>query len=276
MVKNTVATFKEAKGQEKLAMVTCYDYTMARIMDNCGINAILVGDSLGMVMLGYPDTISVTIDEMILYCAAVSRGCTKPLLICDMPFLSSQCGIKDTIRNAGRLMKEGHAQAVKMEGGATFAAEVAALTRASIPVMAHIGLTPQSVHSLGGYKVQGRDLEAAQKLLADARALEEAGAFALLLECVPAPLAAKITATVAIPTIGIGAGSGCDGQVLVWQDMLGLTSGHKPKFVRRFAEAEQTMRQAFTEYVTAVREGTFPVDAESYAMGDASCLDKLY
>lgn len=275
-MKNTVATFRAAKGQEKLVMVTCYDYTMARLMDDCGINALLVGDSLGMVMLGYADTVPVTMEEMIHHSAAVARGCTKPLLICDMPWLSSQCGVDEAVRNAGRLIKEGRAQAVKLEGGAEFAPEVAALTRASIPVMAHIGLTPQSVNALGGYKVQGRDQATAQKLLDDARALEAAGAFSLLLECVPTPLATKITAAVGIPTIGIGAGNGCDGQVLVWQDMLGLNGGHTPKFVRRFMEAGRMMQGAFRDYARAVRDGTFPGDGEDYAMADASCLDKLY
>lgn len=275
-MKNTVATFRAAKGREKLAMVTCYDYTMARLMDDCGLNALLVGDSLGMVMLGYEDTVPVTMEDMIHHCAAVARGCTQPLLVCDMPWLSSQCGVAEAVKNAGRLIKEGRAQAVKAEGGAEFAPEVSAMVRASIPVMAHIGLTPQSVNALGGYKVQGKDQAAAQKLLDDARALESAGAFALLLECVPSPLAAKITAAVSIPTIGIGAGAGCDGQVLVWQDMLGLNMGHAPKFVRRFAEAGQIMQTAFREYGDAVRAGTFPAEYEGYAMADAACLKKLY
>lgn len=264
-----------AKGNEKLAMLTCYDYTLARIMDESGVNAILVGDSLGMVMLGYPDTVRVSMEEMVHHCAAVARGVQNALLICDMPFLSSQCGVEDTVRNAGRLLKEGHAHAVKMEGGAEFAPEIAALARASIPVMAHIGLTPQSVNALGGYKVQGRDLEAAQKLMADARALEKAGAFGLLLECVPAPLAEKITSMVKIPTIGIGAGPHCDGQVLVWQDMLGLTSGHTAKFVRRFADAGAMLRQAFADYQTAVRSGEFPAREHCYDM-DAEIIRKLH
>ena len=245
-------------------MLTCYDYSMARIMDECGVNALLVGDSLGMVMLGYPDTVSVTMEEMIHHCAAVSRGASNVLVICDMPFLSSQCGITETVRNAGRLLKEGHAQAVKMEGGSSFAPEIAALVRASIPVMAHIGLTPQSVHAIGGYKVQGKDAKTAEKLLADAKILEDAGAFALLLECVPAELAARITEIVKIPVIGIGAGPHCDGQVLVCQDMLGINTQLSPRFVRRFADCGDLVRNAVKSYCAAVNDGSFPALHESY------------
>lgn len=267
-MKNTVSSFREAKGREKLTMLTAYDYTMAGLVDQCGINSILVGDSLGMVMLGYEDTLSVTLEDMIHHCAAVSRGARDALLVCDMPFMSFQCGVEDTLRNAGRLIKEGHAQAVKLEGGAEFAPEVRALVRASIPVMGHLGLTPQSVNALGGYKVQGKSLEAAQKLLDDARALEAAGIFALVLECVPLPLAKKLTEILSIPTIGIGAGNVCDGQVLVWQDMLGLTSGHTAKFVRRFAELGQEARKAFTAYAEAVRSGAYPSEEHSYHMDE--------
>lgn len=274
-MKNTTATFRAAKGKEKLSMLTCYDYSMAKLMDACGINAILVGDSLGMVMLGYPDTVSVTMEEMIHHCAAVARGLENALLICDMPFLSSQCGVEAAVRNAGRLLKEGRSQAVKMEGGAEYAAEIAAMTRASIPVIAHLGLTPQSVNVFGGYKVQGKEEAAAQKLLEDARAVERAGAFAILLECVPAPLAGKITASVQIPTIGIGAGPDCDGQVLVWQDMLGLTAGHTPKFVRRFADAGKLLKDAFCQYDQDVKNGAFPAAEHSFTM-NAETLQKLY
>ena len=214
-MKTTTTSFRHAKGQKKLTMLTAYDYTIATLMDRCGIDALLVGDSLGMVMLGYEDTLPVTLDDMIRHCAAVSRGAKSALVVCDMPFMSSQCGVEDTLRNAGRLIKEGGAQAVKLEGGTDFAPEIRALTRASIPVMGHLGLTPQSINALGGFKVQGKSLGAAQKLLDDARAVQEAGAFAMVLECVPAALAARITAELEIPTIGIGAGPGCDGQVLV-------------------------------------------------------------
>lgn len=274
-MKNTVATFKAAKNRQKLSMLTAYDYTIARIMDSCGINSILVGDSLGMVMLGYPDTLPVTMEDMIHHCAAVARGVENALLICDMPFMSSQCGVNETVRNAGRLIKEGRAQAVKMEGGAEFAEEIKALVRASIPVIAHVGLTPQSVNALGGYSVQGKSVEVAQKLLDDARALADAGAFALLLECVPAALAAKITREIPIPVIGIGAGPDCDGQVLVWQDMLGINQGHTPKFVRRFAEVGDIMEKAFKEYGTSVANGTFPAPEHCYGM-DAENLSRLY
>ena len=273
-MKNTVASFRAAKGCRKLAMLTCYDYSMARLMAEAGVNALLVGDSLGMVVLGHADTVSVTLEEMIHHCAAVARGAGDCLVICDMPFLSSQCGVTDAVRNAGRLIKEGRAQAVKLEGGAEFAPEIAALARASIPIMGHIGLTPQSVNALGGFRVQGRDLEAARKLIADARAIEAAGAFALVLECVPDSLAAIITASVSIPVIGIGAGPDCDGQVLVWQDMLNVTARQKPKFVRVFADAGDLMRRAFHDYMSAVEDGSFPAAPESYHM-DAEALREL-
>lgn len=274
-MKNTVTTFKAAKGQQKLTMLTCYDYSMARIMDAAGINALLVGDSLGMVILGYADTVGVTMEEMIHHSAAVARGITNALLICDMPFLSSQCGVRDTVRNAGRLIKKGRAHAVKMEGGAEFVPEIEALVRASIPVMAHIGLTPQSLNALGGYKVQGKDLETARKLIEDARAVEKAGAFAVLLECVPHALAAIITKSLRVPVIGIGAGPYCDGQVLVWQDMLGITAGAKPKFVRKFADIGALMSCAFSEYKKTVEEGNFPDENESYRM-EAETVKQLY
>lgn len=274
-MKNTVATFKEAKGRHKLTMLTCYDYSMAKIMDETGINALLVGDSLGMVMLGYSSTVPVTIEEMIHHCAAVARGSKNSLVVCDMPFMSSQCGARDTVRNAGRIIKKGGAHAVKLEGGAEFASDIEALVRASIPVMAHIGLTPQSVNALGGYKAQGKDVETAQKLIADARVLEKAGAFAIVLECVPHALAALITKSVKIPVIGIGAGPCCDGQVLVWQDMLGLTGAKTPKFVRTFGDAGTVIRQALNEYQDAVQNGTFPSESESYQM-EAETVKILY
>lgn len=273
-MKNTVATFQAAKGREKLTMLTAYDYTIARIMDAAGINSILVGDSLGMVMLGYKDTVSVTMEDMIHHCAAVARGTSNALLICDMPFMSSQCGVNETLRNAGRLLKEGGAQAVKLEGGREFEAEIRALTRASIPVIAHMGLTPQSINALGGYKVQGKSLAAARKLLEDARCLAEAGAFAILLECVPAPLAKKITENVPVPVIGIGAGPDCDGQVLVWQDMLGISGTQIPKFVRKFADIGEIMAGAFSEYSKAVKKGEFPGSAHCYGI-DPALMEQL-
>ena len=276
-MKNTVVTFRESKGQEKLVMLTAYDYSTARVMDMAGVDALLVGDSLGMVMLGYPDTLSVTVDDMVRHCAAVARGAQKALVVCDMPFMSYHVSVEDTVRNAGRLMTEGRAQAVKLEGGAEFAAEVRALTRASIPVMGHLGLTPQSVNAFGGFKVQGKTMAAAQKLLDDARALQDAGAFALVLECVPAPLAERVTQALAIPVIGIGAGAGCDGQVLVWQDMTGMTLSHLPRFVKRFGEVGASLRSAVEAYAREVRAGAFPTEDHGYPLpeGMEKTLKKL-
>lgn len=276
-MKNTIVTFREAKGQEKLVMLTAYDYSTARVMDMAGVDALLVGDSLGMVMLGYPDTLSVTVDDMVRHCAAVARGAQKALVVCDMPFMSYHVSVEETVRNAGRLMTEGRAQAVKLEGGAEFAAEVRALTRASIPVMGHLGLTPQSVNAFGGFKVQGKSMAAAQKLLDDARALEEAGAFALVLECVPAPLAERVTQALSIPVIGIGAGAGCDGQVLVWQDMTGMTLSHLPRFVKRFGEVGASLRSAVEAYAREVRAGAFPGEDHGYPLpeGMEKTLKKL-
>lgn len=273
-MKQTAVTFRQAKGQRKLAMLTAYDATIARLMDD-HVDAVLVGDSLGMVMLGQPDTLSVTMDQMIHHCAAVSRGLTRPLLVCDMPFMSYHLSPQQACANAGRLVQEGRAQAVKLEGGHHFCPQVEAIVQASIPVMGHLGLTPQSLHSMGGYKVQGRGREAAQTLLDDARALERAGVFAIVLECVPAPLAALVSRSVGVPTIGIGAGPDCDGQVLVWQDMVGMVDGLSPKFVKHYAELGTVMRQAFQTYAEEVRAGTFPAAEHTYAM-DEKDLEKLY
>ena len=245
-MKNTVVTFQEAKNKgEKLSMLTAYDYSTAKLIDEAGVNAILVGDSLGMVVLGYEDTLSVTMEDMIHHSAAVARGIKDTLLITDMPFMSYQTSVYDAVVNAGRLMKEGRAQAVKLEGGKEVCPQIKAIVDASIPVCAHLGLTPQSVNAFGGFKVQGKGEAAAQKLLDDARAVEEAGAFAVVLECVPQALATKITESIHIPTIGIGAGAGCDGQVLVYQDMLAMYSNMKPKFVKQFAQVGEQMREAF-------------------------------
>ena len=224
-MKNTVSTFKKAKeNKEKLTMLTAYDYSTARLFDEAGINSILVGDSLGNVILGYEDTLSVTMEDMIHHSAAVARGAKNALVVCDMPFMSYQASVYDAVTNAGRLMKEGRANAVKLEGGEEVCPQIKAITECGIPVVAHLGLTPQSINAFGGYKVQGRDLEAAKKLIDDAVAVEKSGAFALVLECVPTEIATKITEKLTIPTIGIGAGNGCDGQVLVYQDMLGMFS----------------------------------------------------
>ena len=264
-MKNTVVTFKQAKEKgEKLTMLTAYDYSTAKLIDEAGINAILVGDSLGMVVLGYEDTLSVTMEDMIHHSAAVSRGIKDTLLITDMPFMSYQTSVYDAVVNAGRLVKEGHAQAVKLEGGKEVCPQIKAIVDASIPVCAHLGLTPQSVNAFGGFKVQGKGEEAAQKLLDEARAVEEAGAFAVVLECVPKALAKKITESISIPTIGIGAGADCDGQVLVIHDMLGINKGFSPRFLRRYADLHTVMTGAVEQYVRDVKECDFPNEKEQY------------
>lgn len=275
-MKHTVSTFAEAKRKGKrIAMLTAYDYSTARLEDEAGIHAILVGDSLGNVVLGYEDTLSVTMKDMIHHGRAVARGAKNALVVVDMPFMSYQTSVYDAVVNAGRLMKEGRAQAVKLEGGAEVAAQVKAIVEAGIPVMGHLGLTPQSINAFGGFKVQGKTEAAARKLIEDAKALEAAGAFSVVLECVPAKLAAKVTEAVSIPTIGIGAGAGCDGQVLVYQDMLGMFSDFTPKFVKRYANVGEAMREAFATYVDEVGAGTFPAEEHTYAIAD-EVLEKLY
>lgn len=275
-MKTTAITFREAKQKgEKLTMLTAYDYSTAKLVDEAGINAILVGDSLGMVMLGYEDTLSVTMEDMIHHSAAVARGAKSALLITDMPFMSYQTSVYDAVVNAGRLVKEGRAQAVKLEGGLEVCEHIKAIVKASIPVCAHIGLTPQSVNAFGGFKVQGKGEAAAQRLLDEARAVEEAGAFSVVLECVPQALAEKITQSVSIPTIGIGAGAGCDGQVLVYQDMLAMYSDMAPKFVRQFAQVGAQMKEAFAAYKMAVCDGTFPAQEHTFKM-DETIIDRLY
>ena len=275
-MKQTAVTFLDHKQKgEKISMLTAYDYSTAKLVDQAGIDGILVGDSLGNVMLWYEDTLSVTVEDMIHHGAAVARGVKNALVVIDMPFLSYQTSVYDAVKNAGRLVKEGRAGAVKLEGGKEFAPQIRAITAASIPVMGHLGLTPQSIHTLGGYRVQGKTEAAAQKLLEDALAVEEAGAFALTLECVPAKLAELITSKLSIPTIGIGAGAGCDGQVLVYQDMLGMFNDYTPKFVKRFAEVGEVMQNAFAEYNRQVKEGSYPDEAHSFGM-DEDVLKKLY
>lgn len=276
MMKNTVSTFREqkAKGQ-KISMLTAYDYSTAKLMDEAGINGILVGDSLGMVVLGYEDTLPVTMEDMIHHTAAVCRGAKNTLVVGDMPFMSYQVSVEDAVYNAGRLMKEGRCQAVKLEGGASVCPQIRAITNASIPVMAHIGLTPQSINAFGGFKVQGKSEEAAKKLLEDAKAVEEAGAFAVVLECVPAKLAELISKSISIPTIGIGAGAGCDGQILVYQDMLGLFSDFTPKFVKKYANVGEMMTQAFRDYIADVQEGSFPAPEHTFAISE-DVIKKLY
>lgn len=259
MAKMTPPAFKARKGSgNKLTVLTAYDYPTARIADRAGIDAVLVGDSLGMVCLGYPDTVSVTMEEMLHHTAAAARGTESALLIADMPFLSYQISPEEAVRNAGRFIKEARADCVKVEGGRSIAPAVAAMVRAGIPVMGHIGLTPQTATALGGFKVQGRDEQAAIDMVEDAKALEEAGAFSLVIECVPVELADKITKSVGIPTIGIGAGPGCDGQVLVIHDMAGLFDRFQPKFVKRYADAGSLISEAVKAYIREVQEGTFP------------------
>ena len=275
-MKNTVLTFKQAKESgEKLTMLTAYDYSTAKLIDESGVNSILVGDSLGNVILGYEDTISVTMEDMIHHSAAVARGAKSALVICDMPFMSYQTSVYDAVVNAGRLMKEGRAGAVKLEGGKEVCPQIKAIVDAGIPVCAHLGLTPQSINAFGGFKVQGKTESAAKKLLDDAKAVEEAGAFAVVLECVPAALAELVTKKVSIPTIGIGAGNICDGQVLVYQDMLGMFNDFTPKFVKRFADIGSVMREAFKVYDAEVKAGTFPSKENTYAIDD-DIIEKLY
>lgn len=276
MMKNTVFTFREQKAKgEKISMLTAYDYSTAKLMDEAGINGILVGDSLGMVVLGYEDTLPVTMEDMIHHTAAVCRGAKNTLVVGDMPFMSYQVSVEEAVYNAGRLMKEGRCQAVKLEGGASVCPQIRAITNASIPVMAHIGLTPQSINAFGGFKVQGKSEEAAKKLLEDAKAVEEAGAFAVVLECVPAKLAELISKYISIPTIGIGAGAGCDGQILVYQDMLGLFSDFTPKFVKKYAKVGEMMTQAFRDYIADVQEGSFPAPEHTFAISEG-IIKKLY
>lgn len=276
MMKNTVFTFREQKAKgEKISMLTAYDYSTAKLMDEAGINGILVGDSLGMVVLGYEDTLPVTMEDMIHHTAAVCRGAKNTLVVGDMPFMSYQVSVEEAVYNAGRLMKEGRCQAVKLEGGASVCPQIRAITNASIPVMAHIGLTPQSINAFGGFKVQGKSEEAAKKLLEDAKAVEEAGAFAVVLECVPAKLAELISKSISIPTIGIGAGAGCDGQILVYQDMLGLFSDFTPKFVKKYAKVGEMMTQAFRDYIADVQEGSFPAPEHTFAISEG-VIKKLY
>lgn len=275
-MKNTSVTFKDSKENgEKLTMLTAYDYTTAKLLDESGIDSILVGDSLGMVVLGYDDTLSVTMEDMIHHSAAVARGAKNALIVTDMPFMSYQTSVYDAVVNAGRLVKEGKAQAVKLEGGIEFCEHIKAIVNASIPVCAHLGLTPQSINAFGGFKVQGKGKEAAQKLLDEARAVEQAGAFAVVLECVPAKLAKKISESISIPTIGIGAGAGCDGQVLVYQDMLAMYPDFKPKFVKQYTQLGSVMKDAFKQYIAEVKSGVFPSEEHTFKIDD-EIIESLY
>ena len=275
-MKNTTTSIMQMKNSgHKISMLTAYDYTTARLLDEAGVNTILVGDSLGNVILGYEDTISVTVEDMIHHSAAVARGAKNALVVTDLPFMSYQTSVYDAVVNAGRLMKEGRAGAVKLEGGKEVCPQIKAIVSAGIPVVAHLGLTPQSINTFGGFKVQGKTEAAAQKLIEDAKAVEEAGAFLLVLECVPAKLAKLVTESINIPTIGIGAGAGCDGQVLVIYDMLGMFSDFKPKFVKHFANAGDMIREAVKTYIAEIDDGTFPAEEHCYKIDD-EVIDKLY
>lgn len=275
-MKKTAATFSEAKlNNKKISMLTAYDYSMAKLADSCGIDGILVGDSLGMVCLGYRDTLSVTMEDMLHHTKAAARGAENALLVSDMPFMSYHASVYDAVKNAGRLIQEGHAEAVKLEGGSGVYRQTRAIVKAQIPVMGHIGLTPQSVNVFGGFKVQGRGLAAAQKLIDDAKRLEDAGVFSIVLECVPSALAAKITEAVSVPTIGIGAGIGCDGQILVYHDMLGMFPDFRPKFVKVFADTGEVIKEGVRNYINEVENGSFPGPEHSFSI-DSEIIDKLY
>jgi len=274
-MKHTVTTVLQQKSEgKKITMLTAYDYSTAKIMDETGIEMLLVGDSLGNTILGYPDTLSVTMEDMIHHSAAVARGTENALVVTDMPFMSYQTSVYDAVCNAGRLVKEGRAEAVKLEGGRTFCPHIKAITEAQIPVMAHLGLTPQSVNAFGGYKVQGKDEESGKNLIDDALAVQEAGAFAVVLECVPADLAALITELLHIPTIGIGAGAGTDGQVLVSHDMLGMYVRKSPKFSKVFADAGAMIKSGTGAYIEETKNGTFPGGEHSFCI-DADTMKTL-
>ena len=268
MKKTTTKLPAMKQSGEKITMLTAYDYTTASLVDKAGIDTILVGDSLGMVMLGYDTTIPVTMEDMISHGAAVVRGAKDTFVIVDMPFMSYQTSIYDAVTNAGRLMKETQCQAVKLEGGVKLREHIRAIVDASIPVVAHIGMTPQSVNAFGGFKVQGKNYDAAKQLILDAKAVEEAGAFMVVLECVPEKLAKLVSESISIPTIGIGAGAGCDGQVLVYQDMLGMYPDFTPKFAKKFADLGNEMVNAFKAYSDEVKAGTFPSEEHGFKIDD--------
>lgn len=267
----------QAKGQRKLSMLTAYDYPTAKIVDECGLDMILVGDSLAMVVLGHEDTLSVDMPEMIHHTKAVARGAKRSMVISDLPFMSYQVSVQQAVENAGRLVKEGGAQAVKLEGGSSVLPQVQAIVQAGIPVQGHLGLTPQSAGQLGGFKVQGKSARAGKQLMEDAQALAEAGCFSIVLEAVPGPLAERVSREVSIPTIGIGAGAGCDGQVLVVHDLVGLFDRFLPKFVKQYARLGQEMSRAVSAYKQEVEAGTFPGTEHSFTMKqeEVAALDRL-
>ena len=264
----TLALQAMKRRAERITMLTAYDYPTALAMDRAGIDVILVGDSLGMVVLGYPNTLPVTMDEMIHHCKAVSRGAKAPLLVGDMPFMSYQVSVEEAVRNAGRFLQEGGMDAVKLEGGGERLEAVRAISQAGIPVMGHLGLTPQSVHQLGGFRPQGRNAADAKRLLEDALRLQEAGCFSLVLESIPARLGAYVSTKLSIPTLGIGAGAGCDGQVLVTHDLLGLFERFTPRFVKRYAELHAEMHRAFERYIEDVHTQAFPAAEHTVEMSE--------
>ncbi len=274
-MKNTIKTFMDAKNKKKLTVLTAYDYSTAKIIDQSGVNGILVGDSLGMVCLGHKDTLSVTLEHMIHHGKAVVTGTKDALVIIDMPFMSYEISPEQALINGGRIIKETGAQALKLEGGLDIIPQVRALVKAKIPVMGHLGLTPQSVNVFGGFKVQGKDASDAQKIIEAALALEETGAFAIVLECIPSKLAKIISEKLSIPTIGIGAGKDCDGQVLVWQDAVGMFSDFTPKFVKKYADLGSILNKAFSEYTDEVEKGIFPEEKHEFSINQEE-LDKLY
>jgi 3-methyl-2-oxobutanoate hydroxymethyltransferase len=265
MKKVTILDLQKMKDSgEKIAMLTAYDYPTARMLDEGGVDVLLIGDSVGNVMMGHENTLPVTVDDMVYHTRAVVKARKRALVVADMPFMSYQVSIEEARRNAGRLIQQGGAEAVKLEGGENMEAVIRALSEVDIPVMGHIGLTPQSIHRMGGYKVQGKEERQRQKLLADALAVERAGAFSVVLEAIPHELAKEITATLHIPTIGIGAGVSCDGQVLVIHDVLGLSGSFRPKFVKQYVQLEPVIKKAVQEYVTEVKEEKFPTKAQSF------------
>ena len=274
--KVTAPMIRAMKGKSRIGMLTAYDYPSARVADNAGADIILVGDSLAMVVLGYPDTLSVTVEDMLHHTGAVVRGTKSALIVGDMPYLSYHVSIEESVRNAGRFIQAG-AQAVKIEGGKESRIRtIEAILDAEVPVMGHIGLTPQSVNALGGFKLQGKNVDDARRLVDEAIALEQAGCFSLVLECVPTELAQLITEKISIPTIGIGAGPHCDGQVLVYHDLLGMYDVHTPKFVRKYAEVGAQIKTAIEKYLADIRSGAFPNDAESFHMGSTEDVKRLY
>ena len=271
----TIKDLQDMKARgEKIPMMTAYDYTSGKLLEQAGIPLMLVGDSLGMVVLGYDSTVPVTMDDMLHHIKTVVRGTEKAHIVGDLPFMSYHAEVSEAIRNAGRILKEGGAQSVKLEGGQEMAETVNRIVKSGIPVMGHVGLTPQSVNQLGGYRVQGKTISDAIRLMEDTRALEEAGAYAVVLECVPSALAQMITDRLSIPTIGIGAGAGCAGQVQVLHDFLGLFTDFLPKHARRYANLAETIQDAASQYISDVHLGEFPTDKESYKMSQ-SVLDEL-